>query len=119
MERAQERLRVRESQGRSRFDPSVELDFDKVMVIAVFGGNTIGGRYLDAMTESDQLIRLRLHDWGPQRDANDHTALPHSWAVYVIPRSNKEVVLEKDVESNKNVPRKWKEWKTFPAITAK
>jgi hypothetical protein len=37
----------------------------------------------------------------------------------ILPRSNKEVVLEHDVRNLIAEPPKWKEWARFPALEAK
>lgn len=97
----------------------IELDFEKVMVVAVFEG--IGaycaGYTSDSISEvEDQiLVRVRAHTYQSEYTTSDTQA----WGILVIPRSTKEVVLERDLNHLVGAPSKWKEWKRFPAFPDK
>jgi hypothetical protein len=96
-----------------------ELDFDRVMVIAVFEGEGINcrGYSSHSITEVDGRIRVRVtaHTYQSGIDTPDTQA----WGILVLPRSNKEVVLEHDVRSLIDEPAKWQEWTRFAELAEK
>ena len=93
-----------------------ELDFGKVMVIAVFEGeaSNCAGYTAHSIREDRKRItvRLRAHKYGSAGE----TPATQAWGILVLPRSGKEIVLERDVRSEKKGPPVWKEWKRFPPL---
>ncbi len=111
--------------GKSKDAPDeyarMEFDFDRVMVIAVFQGEGIlcGGYDVDSIAEAKDRLRLRVRPLYYQlagRPGDEKLLGSSGWGVFVIPRSNKKIVLEKDVKGMVTDPPKWKKWTTLPAI---
>jgi hypothetical protein len=102
-----------------------EFDFDKVMVVAVFGGKVgfNSGYYLDSAFEDRKRITLRIpglgYQLGPNPDgaAVERACRSQPWGVFVLPRSDKEIVLERDDRGRLDMPAKWVKWKTIPALS--
>ena len=73
---------------------SADLDFEKVMVIAVFEGEGINCRGYSShsvnVIEGRIRVRVSAHDYQSMLDTPD----THAWGILVFPRSNKEVVLD-------------------------
>jgi hypothetical protein len=110
-----------EHRGDSKTDRfSLDLDFEKVMVIAIFGGEGFGEHYFtsQSIVEANDRITIRIdantYQWGYSPDAK---AL-RPWGILVLPRSNKKLVLESDMRGLIADPPKWKEWTSFPAMPA-
>jgi hypothetical protein len=101
----------------------IEIDFEKMMVVAVFGGKVgmTSGYPFDSGSEDRKRIILRLCTLGYQMAPNaDGEAVARAlrsqpWGIYVFPRSDKEIVLERDDRRMLNQPAKWVKWKTLPA----
>jgi hypothetical protein len=93
-----------------------ELDFGKVMAIAVFEGeaSNCAGYTAHSISEDRERItvRLRAHSYGSAFE----TPVTQAWGILVLPRSDKEIVLERDIRSEKIDPPVWKEWKKFPPL---
>jgi RNA polymerase sigma-70 factor (ECF subfamily) len=100
-------------------EQSVELSFDKVMAIAVFEGTGRQnyGFVVDSIIENDEkiLVRIKKLSYSVVGDPPPCEA----WGVFVVPKSDKEVIVELDARTTRTGPAKWKEWKKFPAITDK
>jgi len=103
----------------------VELDFDKVMVIAVFGGGCCTGYTVDSImnTKTRITVRVKAHTYQtgfirPER-CDSQVSETQAWGIFVLPRSDKEVLLEQDVRTLLADPPRWKPWKTLPAIKAR
>ena len=101
-------------------DVRVEFDFSHVIVIAVFQGKGIlcCGYKLDSILETKDRLTLRVralyYQLSPTADSKHLTS--SGWGVFVIPRSDKQIVLEQDVRLLVNDPPKWKKWTTISAI---
>ena len=110
----------------------VELDFKKVMVVAIFGGKGAisKGYSVHSMREGKKQITLRVdqHPYqigfrddpapGPELSAVaviERDDLP--WGIFVLPRAQKEIVLYEDKRSLIQDPPKWVKWKSFPTLT--
>jgi hypothetical protein len=97
----------------------IEPDFDRVMAIAVFMGK---GAYvpftLDSIVETSERIMLRKRNIGQRSGAftPDLDANSQPWGVIILPRSNKEIVLQYDVRSEMDAPPKWKDSEKLPAL---
>jgi hypothetical protein len=93
-----------------------ELDFGKGMAIAVFEGeaSNCAGYSAHSISEDRERItvRLRAHQYG----SVGATPATQAWGILVLPRSGKEIVLERDVRSHKIGPPVWKEWKKFAPL---
>jgi RNA polymerase sigma factor (sigma-70 family) len=93
-----------------------ELDFDKVMAIAVFEGDGHNCRgyssHSIAQTEGRILVRLEAHTYQSLGDSPGTQA----WGILILPRSNKEVVLQHDVRNLIADAPKWEEWTRFSAL---
>jgi hypothetical protein len=87
--------------------PFVEIDFTRCMVIAVFEGKGINcaGFKAHSVTETESNLLLRVSPRGIQSGVPgvDTTA----WAVFVLPRSTKPVVIEENVQRWKDRPPVW------------
>ena len=98
---------------------SADLDFEKVMVIAVFEGEGSNCRGYSShsvnVVEGRIRVRVLAHTYQSGIDTPDTRA----WGILVLLRSNKEVVLEHDVRSLLADPPKWKEWTRFPSLEEK
>jgi hypothetical protein len=96
-----------------------DLDFEKVMAIAVFQGESSNCRGYSSHSidevEGRILVRVEAHTYQSGFDTPDTQA----WGILVLPRSTEEVVLEHDVRGVIAAPPKWKEWARFPAIKEK
>jgi hypothetical protein len=100
---------------------ALDLDFDKVMVIALFGGEcSFQDHYscLSVTERSDRLV-IRVDEHPFQVAAN--AALPRlrPWGVFVLPRSDKRIVLETDRRTLIQDPPRWREWASFPALRSR
>jgi hypothetical protein len=103
----------------------MQIDFDKTMVIAVFGGNATmcAGYDVDSLAEDHKRITLRVqklhYQISPAADYKDieHCFRCQPWGFFVLPRSDKEIVLERDDRGRLDMPHKWVKWKTLPAIS--
>lgn len=107
---------------------TVELDFDHVMVIAVFDGvrREPGGIFLYSIRETDDQILIDLATYGNQglfdgitkdsfRDslAEKEAAVNCDWRVIVLPRTTRQITITlkpRDADSPKELKR-------FPAIS--
>jgi hypothetical protein len=93
-----------------------ELDFGKVMALAVFEGEAVNcaGYTAHSISEGRERITVRLtaHKYGSQ----GKTPATQAWGILVLPRSGKEIVVERDVRSEKKGPPVWKEWQKFPPL---
>ena len=93
-----------------------ELDFKKVMAIAVFEGEGVNcrGYTCHSIREVEGRVRFRLE--AHKYQSGFPTPDTQAWGILVIPRSSKEVVLERDVRVLIRAPPEWKEWTRFPAL---
>lgn len=96
-----------------------ELDFEKVMAIALFQGEGCNCRGFTSHAikedEGQVLVRLKTHWYQSGPETPDTQA----WGILVLPRSTKEVILEHNVASTIGAPPVWEQWKRFPELPAK
>jgi hypothetical protein len=111
----------------------VDVDFERFMVIAVFWPNrdNCGGFTADSINEDGARITIRLDDHSYQTAviiSNDNpdgglASLDTDygpWGVLVLPKSEKEIILELDERAHIRDPAKWTKWKTIsPAFPQK
>jgi hypothetical protein len=92
----------------------VELDFEEVMVLAIFEGESSNCQGFTAHSireDGEQIIvRVKAHNY----QSGVITPATQAWGILVLPRSDKEVVLELDVRALIDAPPEWKRWTTFP-----
>jgi hypothetical protein len=93
------------------------IDFEKYMVIAVFQGsgwNSAGLKAVAVLEEGGRiLLRLTNKSYqtaGPQGGGEQVTV----YGFFVLPRSNKTVVLEENVQNYKGQPPVWRERVSLP-----
>ncbi len=93
----------------------LELDFKKVMAIAVFGGKVDVERYsVDSVLEGEAslTVRIKAHSFQTALDTPDSNLTP--WGFFMIPASDKEVRIHRDARTLIDDPPRWIEWKRFP-----
>jgi hypothetical protein len=110
-----------------------ELDFSKVMVIALIGGGPASWGYtVDSIIEDEERITVRVESggyqllsgtflsvedaFGPKEDSTHSRQRRDSWGIFVLPHSNKEIKLQSRIMATKDSPPQWVDWKTLPAI---
>jgi hypothetical protein len=113
-----------------------EVDFDSYMVIAVF--RKTSRIRVSEIVEEKECVRVRYQPWGnqivfvPGPDAGTVKVVelgrgeldpdkPYmlSFAFVVLPKANKAVVLEEDIQDLIGKPPVWKERAKFPALMEK
>lgn len=89
--------------------PVLDVDFDRCMVVVLFQGRKTNSRGLDVLglEESDSALTLRYDDRSFQTAGGVVNVVP--FAFVVLPKTNKPVVVEENVQNLKNQPPKWKE----------
>lgn len=93
-----------------------DVDFERCMVVAVFGGECVNSAGIDAVTvaeQSDPMLLRFQHRWfqsGPEGDR----ATP--FGFFVVPRSTKALVLEENVQNLIGGQPEWKERARFDAL---
>jgi hypothetical protein len=106
---------------------TMNLDFNRVMVVAVFQGDggLCSGIEVDSIIEErDRLIvraRCVYFQLSPspeffKRPDAANIIGSQAWGIFVMPRSNKQILLQRDDQRMINSPPKWVKWTTFPAI---
>jgi len=97
----------------------LEVDFRQLMAITVFEGIGVQcrGYTADSTIESDDRITIRIKKLS--YSVVGDPIVSEAWGIFVLPKSNKEVIVEVDVRSTNAEPAKWKEWKKFPALSEK
>lgn len=94
------------------YRPSMEVDFSRCTVVAIFSGKSINGRgfRVESVTEDNDKIVVRFDDISYQTagpDGGGDQVTPY--AFIVLPKSEKPVVLEENVQNIKGELPKWKE----------
>jgi hypothetical protein len=91
------------------YRPAMEVDFNRCMVIAVFGGKYVNscGYRIESVIENKISILIRFDDisYGTAGGADRVTP----YAFVVLPKTDKPVVLEKNMQRYKGEPPEWKE----------
>ena len=110
------------------------IDFDRCMVIAVFRGAGWNSSGISAVSISDtDRVVFRFDDRSYQTssdfttdgklnvdtddDRGGNKVTP--FGIFVVPRSEKELVLENNVQNLKGRPPVWKEVARFPSTASK
>jgi len=121
---------VRKPDGTSKPD----VDFGRCLVIAIFGSE-FGGRYFECkdILEDEESVRFRFKSHGysiivdsfeqftkPRRDEGPFIAcMVVSYGFFVIPRTEKPIVIEEDMAVMKDAPPVWKERTRLDPKTAR
>jgi hypothetical protein len=93
-----------------------DVDFERCMVVAVFGGECINsaGIYAFSIAEEADRVLLRFDHRSFQSGPEGKHATP--FGFFFVPRSPKALVLEENVQSLIGGEPKWKERARFEAI---
>jgi len=92
------------------------VDFSRCMVVAVFAGRTTNavGVYPVSIVETEDRVLVRFavrsYQSGPEADR----VTP--FGFFILPRSDKTLVLEQGFYSLGGAPPRWKEQARFPAL---
>jgi hypothetical protein len=99
-----------------------QVDFTRCMVVAVFRGKAINSRG-EPLTEAvleDGALHLRTQSASYQTASDDGTPdkgdSVRPFGIWVLERSTKPIVIERDVRSLKNQAPRWKEQASFEAV---
>ena len=96
-----------------------EVDFERCMVLAIFRGqmkNSAGVKIV-SITESADSILVRFDDRAYKTANEVHEVTPYGF--FVLPRSNKLMVLEENVQNRTRGKPVWKERARFKPVAAK
>ena len=102
----------------------INPDFRQEMVIAIFegSGSLCSGFDVDSIAETSDCITIRVHRFGFQvtlsTSADSSAWTSQAWGIFILPRSDKKIVLEQDKNPHFNRPPQWVKWKTLPAISS-
>jgi hypothetical protein len=89
----------------------LEVDFSRVMVVAVFLGDSVNcnGIEVTEILESPSFLTIRVTRRGYQSHISHRPDPPERpYAFIVLPKSDKEIVLEEDRQRLKGQPPLWK-----------
>lgn len=94
----------------------LEVDLDKAMVVAIFLGDSFNCRGLgvESVVEGKDEVRLRFDGLTYQTGSEGVAVRPY--AIVVLPRSSKALVIEENVQDLIGKPPVWKEQVRFPAV---
>jgi hypothetical protein len=90
----------------------MEIDFDRCMVIAIFRGEQIHvrGIVIHPLITNGESIILRFEQLTYQTIVGDKVKPPETpYAFVVIPKTNREIILEENVQQYLGEPPQWKE----------
>ncbi len=95
------------------------IDFDACMVVAIFQGTKWNSNGVKAVsiTEESDLLRFRFDEstyqtamaFGNPVAAKREKGSARPYGIFVLPRVNKTVVIEENVQGMKDRPAKWSE----------
>jgi hypothetical protein len=93
-----------------------DVDFERCMVVAVFGGRCINsaGIYAVGVAEEADRVLLRFDHRSFQSGPEGKRATP--FGFFVVPRSSKALVLEENVQRLIGGKPEWKERARFDAL---
>lgn len=102
--------------------PTIEIDFAKCMVVAVFAGTTTNCRGLTIASVTDgpdavtvRFEKLTYQTAGPLNGGPAPVNHSTPYAFVLLPKSQKAVVVEEGVRQLKAEPTQWKERARLPA----
>jgi hypothetical protein len=93
------------------YRPAFEVDFDKCAVIAILKGDQINVRGVEIanVIDNGNSITVRFREVGYQSADESNHKPDKPFAFVVLPKTNKQIVLEEDTQTYKNEPAIWKE----------
>jgi len=94
-----------------REGPRVEVDFKRCMVIAVFDGEMAianGGFLVESILERGDQFVFRVQGRYYQTGVGHPNTT--AWAVFVLPRTSKVIVIEENVQRYQGKPPIWKQF---------
>jgi hypothetical protein len=100
------------------YRPLLDVDFDRCLVVAIFRGEqrNIRGIQINSLSEAAESVLIRFLEIGYQTaGADNNKALDQPYAFVVVLKTNKEIVLQQDIQNMKNAPPKWNEVVRLPA----
>ena len=104
----------RRCDSRCSLPETIEVDFDRMMIIALFIPNRDNSDGLSSYSviEDSYCIRIRLDEHSYQSGSDTPTGCP--WGIIVLPRSDKPVVLERDAQIQAGGFPIWVYWRCLP-----
>ncbi len=94
------------------------VDFERCMVVAVFGGKgwNSDGLYVKEVVDDGHRLVVRYDDRSYQTAGPDGGGVRVTpYGLFVLPRRDKELVVEENVQPYIGHPPKWQERARFPA----
>jgi hypothetical protein len=93
------------------------INFDRCMVIAVFAGKSWNsvGMYASQINDNENQITVRFDHRSYQTSGGADAVVPYGF--FVVPRSDKAVILEENVQQYIGGEPVWKERARFQAIS--
>lgn len=101
----------------------IKLDFHNEMVIAIFQGASelCNGFEIESAIEKKDCITIRVRaltfQFNLSSDSDANAINSQAWGIFILPRSDKKVLVERDQQIEFSGPPQWVKWKTFPAIS--
>jgi hypothetical protein len=94
------------------YRPLLEVDFDRCLVVVIFGGERINIRRIeiDSLSENTNSIVIRFTELGYQTDgADNNKPSDRPYAFIIVPKTNKSIVLERNLANLGVQAPEWKE----------
>ena len=101
----------------------IKPDFHDQMVIAIFQGASglCNGFEIESAIEKKDCIAIRVRaltfQFNLSSDSDANAINSQAWGIFILPRSDKKVLVERDQQIEFSEPPQWVRWKTFPAIS--
>lgn len=94
------------------YRPILEIDFDRCLIVAIFRGReaNVLGIEINSLSEVADLVIIRFSTLGYQSAGEDADEMSRPYAFIVLPKSNKTIVLQENVQQNKSGEPQWKEY---------
>ncbi|MCE7974150.1 MAG: hypothetical protein DYG92_07485 [Leptolyngbya sp. PLA1] len=116
-----EHIGDRAEKGALGWDRWPLIDFGRYMVVAVFAGTSINieAWEVESVVELPDVLRVRYDAVSFQTASfggEDKGSTTTSYGFFVLPRSERELVMEENVQGLIGKPPVWKEKHRFPAL---
>lgn len=98
------------------------VDFEQCMVVAIFKGDSwnSNGVFIASVVEDGDVLRVRFDERTYQTAGpNGGGVKVRPYGLFILPRIEKTVVIEENVQNLKNHPEKWRERGRIKAASAK
>lgn len=118
-----EHMGDRAEKGALGWDRWPLIDFDRYMVVAVFAGTAVNVEAweVESVVDLPDVLRIRYDAVSFQTasfNGEDRGSTTTSYGFFILPRSEREVVMEENVQGLIGKPPVWKERHRFPALKA-